>query len=320
MASIRSHGRADSSAVSPFEPLAAGRLGLEPAGPSARVAVADAASGGAPGAGTGRMPDHAPAFVPALVHGGCSDAGPVRPHNEDRWQASPGDGLYVVADGMGGYRAGEIAAEVAVATACRLLPGFLEQDDAAAAMQRAFDACNREIRERAAGNPDCLGMGTTLVACLVRGSALYVAHIGDSRAYRMRDGQLHRLTRDHSIGQQVADSGMLTEAQVRQLPGRGILTRALGVEQSVACDCAVFDWMPTDQLLLCSDGLSDRVADEAIGRLLLESGAAGPLAQAEALVAEALRAGGCDNITALVVRAAAHGPQDFLAGFQEAMH
>ncbi len=302
MASIRSDGRAGSPDGPPFESLATGRCGLAPVRP--RPATGSAA---------------ALEKVAGLQHGGCSDAGPVRPHNEDCWRALPEVGLFVVADGMGGYRAGEVAAEIAVDTACRLVPLYAASEDCGAALARAFEAGNQAILQCAAANPDCLGMGTTLVACLLRDGVLHVAHVGDSRAYLLRDGRLHRLTRDHSIGQALCDSGAVNEAQLRHLPGRGILTRALGVEESVACDLVAYAWEPEDCLLLCSDGVSDLLPDEAVARLLAESGSAGPVAQAEALVAAAVNAGGCDNITALVVRVAASGRLPY-AGASEAVH
>jgi protein phosphatase len=248
-----------------------------------------------------------------LEFAALSEAGLVRPHNEDRWRADPEDGVFVLADGMGGYNAGEVAADLAVQTACRLIPELAAQTEVADAMRHALAACNDRIRDHAAGNRDCLGMGTTIVACLVRDGRLHFAHIGDSRAYLLRDGHLRRLTRDHSIGQQIADSGALTEAQVRHLPGRGILTRALGVEASVSSDCATCDWQAQDTLLLCSDGLTDLVPDERIGQLLEAGACAGPHEQAKALVAAAIAAGGSDNVSVVVVRAT--GP----AG-QEPMH
>ena len=293
MASIRSHSQASGPAAPQFEPIPASGRG---------------------GSAFGRQA--------SLAHAALSVAGRVRPHNEDRWQAAPGDGLFVVADGMGGFHAGEIAAELAVRTACDVIPGLVATgEDVAAAMQRALDACNDRIREYSAGNRDCLGMGTTIIGCLIRGDRLHVAHIGDSRAYLLRAGRLARMTRDHSIGQQVADSGRLTEAQIRHLPGRGILTRALGVEESVPSDCGVFDWQPDDTLLLCSDGLTDLVSDERIEQLLLARACAGAAEQVRALVDAAMQAGGSDNVTALVVRATSQVQEkDRESGAQEPMH
>jgi protein phosphatase len=291
MASIRSHSQAFGPAAPQFEPIPAG---------------------GRSGSASCRQAK--------LAHAALSNAGLVRPHNEDRWQAAAEDGLFVVSDGMGGYNAGEIAAELAVRTACQLIPELVATgEDIAAAMHHALDACNDRIRECAAGNRDCLGMGTTIVGCLIRGDRLHVAHIGDSRAYLLRDGHLQRMTRDHSIGQQIADSGALTEAQVRHLPGRGILTRALGVEESVPSDCGVFDWRPEDTLLLCSDGLTDLVPDERIEQVLLAC--AGPGEQVRALVDAAMQAGGSDNVTALVVSANLQAQEeDRDSGAQNPMH
>ncbi len=289
MSSFRSHSQAASLAAPHFAPVPAVRRRLERLSGDVR-----------------------------LVHAAVSESGPVRIHNEDRWQAVAQAGLFVVADGMGGYAAGEIAAEIAVQTACRLiplsLPTRLPREHAAGmssrepqpgveyALRLAHDTCNAQILEYAAGNPGCLGMGTTLVSCLIRDSRLHVAHVGDSRAYLLRDGMLKRLTRDHSVGQELLDGGSLSAAQLRHLPGRGILTRALGVEPTVHSDCDSWDWRTDDTLLICTDGVADLVDDERIRQLLIGAAADGACAQAKALVAAALQAGGNDNATALVVR------------------
>jgi PPM family protein phosphatase len=289
MSSFRPHSQAASLAAPHFAPVPAVRRRLEQLSGDSR-----------------------------LVHAAVSESGPVRIHNEDRWQAVAQVGLFVVADGMGGYAAGEIAAEIAVQTACRLiplsLPPRLAREPAAGtssrqpqpgveyALRLAHDTCNAQILEYAADNPGCLGMGTTLVSCLIRDNRLHVAHVGDSRAYLLRDGKLKRLTRDHSVGQELLDGGSLTAAQLRHLPGRGILTRALGVEPTVDSDCGSWDWRVDDTLLICTDGVADPVDDERIRQLLIEAAAGGACAQAKALVAAALQAGGNDNATALVVR------------------
>lgn len=286
MSSFRPHSQAESLAAPHFAPVPAVRRRVEPA--------------------DGVLP---------LVHAAVSDAGRVRTHNEDRWQAVTRAGLFVVADGMGGYRAGEIAAELAVQTACQLIPQLLPRcalqmpgqeralhDDIARALHAGHDACNAQIREYAADNPDCLGMGTTIVSCLIRGGNLHVAHVGDSRAYLLRDGILQRITRDHSVGQELLDGGRLSAAQVRHLPGRGILTRALGVDAAVASDCTAHEWRAADTLLMCTDGVVDLLDDERIRQLLIAAAADGPCVQAKALLAAALQAGGNDNVTALVVR------------------
>jgi PPM family protein phosphatase len=242
---------------------------------------------------------------PAVHFAALSDVGSARPHNEDRWQVVPEHGLIIVADGMGGYNAGEVAAELAVQTACQLVPDLLVLGLAPGeALVRGISASNDQIREYALGNPDCLGMGTTIVCAIVAAGQLHLAHIGDSRAYLFRDGQLRRLTRDHSIGQEIVESGKLSEAEVRELPARGILTRALGVEENVVCDSLSLDWLPGDTLVLCSDGLTDLVTDPIIEQLLVDAAPEGPGAQVRSLIGGALQAGGADNVTAVVVRAA----------------
>ncbi len=205
---------------------------------------------------------------------GISNPGPARAHNEDRWQVDEAHSVFVLADGMGGYNAGEVASEIAVRTVAELVgalrdSGLGVQD----ALVRAVAAAHANILEFAHARPECLGMGTTLVAAAFADGGLTLAHVGDSRAYRLRDGQLERLTRDHSLGQQMLDSGGLTEAQLNRLPARGILTRALGVEHETAQpDVARFDWRDDDLLLLCSDGLTDSLDDAAIGRILAPPG------------------------------------------------
>ncbi|MGE0799215.1 MAG: PP2C family serine/threonine-protein phosphatase [Lautropia sp.] len=239
----------------------------------------------------------------ALMHAARSDAGPVRPCNEDRWQALDGLRFYVIADGMGGDSAGEVAAELAVATACRSITAAA--GDPAVLLAAVAADCNARIRGYAADHPDCLGMGSTLAACLIAagGDRVHLAHVGDSRIYRLRNGALERLTRDHSIGQQIADGRRLSEARIRQLAARGILTRALGVGPAVDAEIATLDWCPADTLLLCTDGLTDPLPDAVIGTVLTAHAAGGPAAQADALVVAALEAGAADNLTALVVRA-----------------
>ena len=240
---------------------------------------------------------------------GISNPGPARAHNEDRWQVDEAHAVFVLADGMGGYNAGEVASEIAVRTVAELVgalrdSGLGDHD----ALVRAVAAAHANILEFAHARPECLGMGTTLVAAAFDEGGLTLAHVGDSRAYRLRDGQLERLTRDHSLGQQMLDSGGLTEAQLNRLPARGILTRVLGVEHETAQpDVARFDWRADDLLLLCTDGLSDSLDDAAIGRILAPTGHPGtpalpfPLSDvAQRLIASAQAGGGADDVTVLL--------------------
>lgn len=234
-----------------------------------------------------------------------TDAGPCRAHNEDCWQVHDRLPVFALADGMGGYNAGEVAAEIAVRTVTDLTGALCDAGlGPSDAMVRAMASAHAGLRDFARSRPECLGMGTTLVAAAVLHDRLVVAHVGDSRAYRVRGGRLQRLTADHSIGQQMLDAGRLTEAQVRRLPARGILTRALGIEpQAPEIDVAEHDWLPGDRLLLCSDGLTDPLDDMSIAAVFARTdGGLGAIARA--LIVEALLRGGTDNVTALIAGAA----------------
>ncbi|MGE0315621.1 MAG: Stp1/IreP family PP2C-type Ser/Thr phosphatase [Lautropia sp.] len=284
----------------PRLPRAASPAPSASTGPSTRTQGDAQASTPEAAAGAGRGGSAAP----IVQYAALSDIGSERPHNEDRWQVAPDSGLLVVADGMGGYRAGEVAAELAVQTVCQLVQDLLALGmEPGEALARAIAAANDEIRDFAMANPECLGMGTTVICAIVAERRVHLAHVGDSRAYLLRDARLSRLTRDHSIGQQIVDAGRLSEHEVREFAARGILTRALGVEDAVQADAQTLDWREGDTLLLCSDGLTDPVDDTAIEALLLAQADAGPGAQARALIGGALQAGGADNITAVVARA-----------------
>ncbi len=237
----------------------------------------------------------------AIQYAALSTTAASRPHNEDRWQVAAEAGLLAVADGMSGYNAGEVAAELAVQTACQLVPDLIVRGLAPAeALARAIGACNDEIREFASANPECHGMATTLVCALIAGDRLHLAHVGDSRAYLLRDGRLQRLTRDHSIGQQIVEAGRLTEGQVHELPARGILTRAVGLADTIEPELEACSWQADDTLILCSDGLTTALTDPVIEHLLIEAAALGPAGQVRALIGGALQTGVLGNVTALV--------------------
>jgi protein phosphatase len=238
----------------------------------------------------------------------ASEGGPARRHNEDRWAADVAGGVFALADGMGGYNAGEVAAEIAVRTVAQGVTALREAGlSIADALARAVATAHAGIVDYARTRPECLGMATTLVAAAVDGDALTVVHVGDSRAYLLRDGVLRRLTADHSVGQQMLEAGRLTESQVRRMPSRGILTRALGIaSEPPLVDVFRGDWRVGDLLLLCSDGLTDALDDAGIARA---AAADSPLHdRARALLAAALSQGGTDDSTVLLagdLRAAA---------------
>lgn len=251
-----------------------------------------------PAAATAGQPGSAVAGE-AIQFAGLS--GSVRGRNDDRWRVADDIGLLLLADGVSGYPAGDVAAELAVETACELIPDLLRHGlTPAQALARAMAVCNDEIREIAAGRLDFHGMATTLVCALVKDGCLHLAHVGDSRGYLLRDGRLIRLTRDHCVGQQIIETGRLTAAEVAGLPARGILTRALGLADQVEPDLGVTVWRPDDTLLLCSDGLTTALADPVLEHLLLSAAGLGPAGQARALVGGALQTAIPVNVTALV--------------------
>ena len=221
----------------------------------------------------------------------ATDIGQVREGNEDAYLLL--DPLYVVADGMGGHRGGEVASSLALQTIQRLFEGG--EGSLAEQVQEA----NRAVFERSQADREVAGMGTTLTAALVEGTKVRLAHVGDSRAYLLRDGELHALTEDHTLVQRMVQQGEITEAEAATHPHRSILTRALGVDGIVEVDEGVVELRDGDRLLLCSDGLTAMVSDRDIEAVLV--GTPDPQEAVELLVLAANRAGGIDNITALIL-------------------
>jgi len=225
-----------------------------------------------------------------------TDTGRQRNANEDAlFVRAP---IFVVADGMGGAQAGEVASKAAAEAFDVDLP----DESPERVLRETIGAANRQIHELARSDPSRAGMGTTITAAIVNAESeeVGIGHVGDSRAYRLRGGKLERLTRDHSLVEEMRRKGQLTEAQAEDHPQRSIITRALGPEPSVEVDVQTVPAAPGDVFLLCSDGLTTMLDDERIARLL--SGATSLEAAVRALIDEANRAGGRDNITALVFR------------------
>ncbi|MBS1878359.1 MAG: Stp1/IreP family PP2C-type Ser/Thr phosphatase [Actinobacteria bacterium] len=225
-----------------------------------------------------------------------TDTGRQRNANED--SVFTRAELFVVADGMGGAQAGEVASRTAVsAFEGELRPGPPER-----VLEQTIKAANRAIHQQAQGDPNLAGMGTTTTAAIVDPAAEEVAigHVGDSRAYRYRRGKLERLTRDHSLVEEMRRKGQLTDAQAEDHPQRSIITRALGPEPEVEVDLQTVPAQAGDVFLICSDGLTTMLDDEHIARLL--SRASSMESAVRALVDEANRAGGRDNITVIAFR------------------
>jgi protein phosphatase len=222
-----------------------------------------------------------------------TDTGRQRNANEDSLFSR---GLvFVVADGMGGAQAGEVASKAAVESFDRELP----QAPPERILEQTIEGANRTIHERAHSDPNLAGMGTTTTAMIVDLEAEEVAigHVGDSRAYRFRAGKLERLTRDHSLVEEMRRKGQLTDAQAEDHPQRSIITRALGPEPEVKVDVQTVPAQAGDVFLICSDGLTTMLPDDHIARLLARASSAD--AAVRSLVDEANRAGGRDNITVL---------------------
>lgn len=237
----------------------------------------------------------------------ATDTGRARSNNEDAVQLDTEAGLAVLADGMGGYNAGEVASQMATHRVISELGAWLRsQPDlpSVAELKRALEdgveKANREIFNMANTNPHCAGMGTTLVVASFRPGQLMVGHVGDSRAYRLRAGRLRQLTKDHSLLQEQIDAGLITPEQALYATHKNLVTRAVGVEDTVLLDTSLHDLQPGDWVLLCSDGLSDMLNDSELEFLL--AGQSSLEAAAAALVDAANQAGGRDNISVILAR------------------
>lgn len=239
-----------------------------------------------------------------ILSAGETDTGRKRRNNEDSWLADDELALYVVADGIGGQSGGEVASRMAVESLRESLLGAERggtegQADEAGKLTAGFRAANTRIVTTARGNPDLEGMGTTMTALQVRGATAHVAHMGDSRAYLLRDGSLSQVTDDHGLVAEQVRAGVVTPEQARRSPYRHIITRALGIGLELQVDVRVIEARPADVFLLCTDGLTEMVEDHVIERILDRMP---PDRAARELVAAANANGGVDNITVVVVR------------------
>ena len=237
----------------------------------------------------------------------ATDTGRARNNNEDSVAADEVSSLIVLADGMGGYNAGEVASGMATSFIKTELGRWLSEASQSASdtdVRRAMDICvdnaNRAIFNAANSNPQYAGMGTTLVVGVFRDARLLMGHVGDSRAYRLRGGRLAQITHDHSLLQEQIDSGLITPEQAAFSANKNLVTRAVGVEDTVLLETHLHDVLPGDTYLLCSDGLSDMLDDETIAQLLMASEALTEVAKA--LIDAANDAGGKDNISVVLAR------------------
>ncbi len=238
-----------------------------------------------------------------------TDVGRVRSGNEDSLyaDATPNRGLFIVADGMGGHAAGEVASAMAVQIIAQELAALASVDDAdaPARMAAALVTANREIHDRTERESDKQGMGTTASVLAVSDAGYLIGQVGDSRVYLLRDGALRQLTRDHSYVQEQVDAGLLSPEQARYHPYSNVITRCIGANGSVDPDVFAGEVAPGDVFLLASDGLTGMVDDKRLQQLL--SSRAAPARVVDALIAEANGRGGLDNITAIIVQVIAVG-------------
>ncbi len=244
-------------------------------------------------------------FQHELNYAGLSDAGRVRSQNEDRWLADPELGLFIVADGMGGEAAGALAAEIVVETLPRLLRHHLSDLTSVAdpqsttQLREMLTELSSHLRAESQGQLGLDGMGSTVVLALFRGQHVLIGHLGDSRAYLLREEQLEQLTQDHSLIQLLLEHGEITTEEAVHHPARGQLTRNVGMEGDAIPVVRLVDLRANDRLLLCSDGLTGMLSDEQLVALLNPRSA--PEVVCRNLVSTANELGGKDNITAVVI-------------------
>jgi protein phosphatase len=233
---------------------------------------------------------------------GLTDRGRLRPHNEDSLLVEAERGLFAVADGMGGHAAGEVASHLAIEAVRASLAETAHPDgDIPGRLRDAIEEANRRIAEQIEQQPECRGMGTTLVVAVSEGERCWIAHIGDSRAYLIRGERITQLTADHSFVNELVRLGMLSREQAARDPRRNVVTRALGSGAMVVPEIHEYRVEAGDTLLLCSDGLNTMLADERILAVVQEAG--GPLEEVCAgLIAAANAAGGEDNISVVAIR------------------
>ncbi|MEN7344003.1 MAG: Stp1/IreP family PP2C-type Ser/Thr phosphatase [Pseudomonadota bacterium] len=242
-----------------------------------------------------------------------TDTGRVRDHNEDAIATNSEAGLLVLADGMGGYNAGEVASGIAVKTVYGLLSDAVMRDTRGdiesttglmrqtIALRDGVRRANKIIHQTAQSQPQCEGMGTTIVAGLFFDNKLSIAHVGDSRLYRMRGGELSQITLDHSLLQELIDRGFYSEEEAQRSTNRNYVTRALGVEAQVEVEIQEVDVDVDDIYLLCSDGLPDMVEDEEI-HLTITTFSDNLEVAAKQLIKLANEHGGRDNISVMLAQ------------------
>ncbi|MBF0344986.1 MAG: Stp1/IreP family PP2C-type Ser/Thr phosphatase [Nitrospirae bacterium] len=240
-----------------------------------------------------------------INYAGITDKGRVRKRNEDNWSADPQKGIYIVSDGMGGHAAGDLASRLVVEMLPLLLSKKLRDvtdfssPKATEQLNLALTELNEQVRAISKTKPGLNGMGATVVLVLVRDMTALIAHMGDSRAYLLRDGTFKQLTMDHSVIQVLINSGEISPDEVSTHPARGKITRCIGMAGEALPETMVLDLKPGDRILLCSDGLTGMITDKVIMDFLMERSNTKSVCQS--LIDAANAAGGMDNITVLLI-------------------
>lgn len=234
---------------------------------------------------------------------GASDVGLVRQNNEDAWGVSKKTAFYALADGMGGHLAGEIASHEAVSTVVELadksfVPG--EKVDIETTLRHAIEQANSRVHSMGQMRSEYRGMGTTLCCLHIGEGEAHFGHVGDSRIYRLRQGKLERLTKDHSLVAKLIDQGQLTEEEAGKSELKHVVTRAIGLERNIKPSFGSSQLLAGDIFLLCSDGLTDGVKESEIANILQAPATLETMTQG--LIAAAKKKGGRDNITVILVR------------------
>jgi protein phosphatase len=243
--------------------------------------------------------------VNSTRHAGLTDRGQVRPANEDHWFGDDEQQLYMVADGMGGHPSGELAARIVVETLPAQWRVAMESDgqlSASETVDRAVQVVtqlSRQLRDASQNQIGLEGMGTTLVFAWIRGEELLVVHLGDSSAFLLRNGLLNRLTTSHTLLQLLVNEGAIAPNQDASHPAANRLTRYMGMDGEALPEAQLLSWRPNDRLLLCSDGLTGSLEELEIQQIV--NSVPEPAVACQQLIDAANRAGGRDNITALIV-------------------
>jgi PPM family protein phosphatase len=235
-----------------------------------------------------------------IEYGARSDQGMVRTSNEDSCIANPRSGIFLVADGMGGHAAGEIASQIAASTVEEVVSGRRQGSSMESLLQLAVEKANTRVFETQRTKPEYRGMGSTLTVLTFLEDQYFLAQVGDSRAYLFRDDTLNQLTRDHSLVWPLYESGILKKDDLSRHPQKNLITRSIGTHSEVEVDLQQGTAFEDDIFLLCSDGLTDVLSDQDISQILATTDR-DPQAISETLVRAANAGGGPDNVTVVIV-------------------